>query len=236
MNRSTQYCVGAVALAGAVLLAGCSAPAGTDADSSSSAKPKSPSPSGTPTPTDLPPELAPTDVTFEAGADLDPAKWTAGWTDVLMSTDTRFAVSTPDDGAGSWAYLDTQTQCSVAFYQGAITDLQLGADDRESTDNMLAAVLGGLIPGVTGADVSANASDGQVAQATQEGTVDIRIVGGGSGSSGSDGTWSEFGRMFGSLGTALVLNVECPAGQDASTEVSDLLNSYLAIAVSPTAG
>jgi hypothetical protein len=100
---------------------------------------------------------------------------------------------------------------------------------------MLAATLGAKIPGVTGADVSANASDGQVAQSTQEGTVEIRIVVGSGGSSGSDATWGEFGRMLGTLGTALVVNVECPPGQDASKEVSELLNSYLAVAVSPRA-
>ena len=224
-------------LAGAlVFLAGCSASGPTDeASPRAGAETTSRPPSPTSGPTESAPELAPTQVTFAAGAELDPAAWTAGWTDVLMATDERFAVSTPDDGNGSWAYLDTQTQCTIAFYQGAITDLELGADDRESTDNMLAAVLGAQIPGVTAADVSANASDGQVAQSTQEGTVDIRIVVGSGGSSGSDATWSEFGRMFGTLGIALVVNIDCPSGRDASTEVTDLLNSYLAIAVSPTA-
>lgn len=233
MSRSTQFGVGAAALAGAVLfLAGCSAPSTDDASPGPAAKATSQPSSPAPDPTESSPPLAPTDVTFEAGAELDPAEWTAGWTDVLMATDERFTVTTPDDGNGSWAYLDTQTQCAIAFYQGAITDLELGADDRQSTDNMLAAVLGAQIPGVTGADVSANASDGHVAQSTQAGTVDIRVI---VGTSGSDATWSEFGRMFGTLGTALVVNIDCPAGQDASTEVTDLLNAYLAIAVSPTA-
>lgn len=232
MNRSTQRCVGAAALAGAVFLAGCSAPASAPSESESpSDNAATRAPQESPSPTESPSPFA--DVTFEAGDDLDPATWTAGWTDVLMSTDERFTVSAPDDGNGSWAYLDARTQCSIAFYQGEITDLQLGGDDRESTDNMLAAVLGAQMPGVTGADVTANASDGQVAQATQQGTVDIRLVAGSGGSSGSDATWVEFGRMFGALGTALVVNVECPPGQDASTEVSELLNSYLAIAVSP---
>ncbi|MFB7885120.1 hypothetical protein [Microbacterium sp. NPDC056057] len=178
--------------------------------------------------------MPPADLTFEAGVELAPGMWTAAWDDRLMAGDARFSVSTPDDGNGSWAYLDQQTQCSVAFYQGAITDLELGADDRESSDNMLAAVLGAQIPGVTGADVSANATDEYVAQTTQEGSVDVRIVVGTGGSAGAEATWSELGRMFGTLGTALVVNVECPQGQDASTEVSDVLNSYLGIAVSST--
>ncbi|MEV5071369.1 hypothetical protein MRBLMI12_003000 [Microbacterium sp. LMI12-1-1.1] len=178
----------------------------------------------------------PTEITFAAGAELDPALWTVGWDDRLMAADERFATSSPDDGNGSWAYLDGQTQCTVAFYQGAITDLELGADDRESTDNMLAAVLSTQIPGVTGADVSANASDDYVAQTTQEGTVDIRMVGGSGGAGGDEASWSEFGRTFGTLGTSLVVNVECPPGQDVATEVTDLLGNYLGIAVAPASG
>lgn len=187
----------------------------------------------TPEPVEDPGTNPPAELTFVAGAELDPGLWLVGWDDRLMADDERFAVSAPDDGNGSWAYLDAQTQCTVAFYQGAITDLQLGADDRESTDNMLAAVLSAQIPGVTPADVTANASDEYVAQTTQEGTVEVRIVAGSGGSGGSDATWSEFGRTFGTLGTSLVVNVECPAGQDASAEVLELLNSHLGIAVSP---
>jgi len=190
----------------------------------------------TPEPVDDDAPSPPADLTFAAGADLEPGAWHAGWDDRLMVADDRFSVSTPDDGNGAWAYLDGQTQCTVAFYQGAITDLAMGADDRESTDNMLAAVLTAQIPGVTGADVTANASDEFVAQTTQEGSVDVRIVGGSGGSAGDEATWSEFGRMFGTLGTALVVNVECPAGQDASAEVSTLLDEYLGIAVSAASG
>jgi hypothetical protein len=178
-------------------------------------------------------DMPPTDITFEAGAELDPTSWRAGWDDRLMAADERFAVSSPDDGNGSWAYLDGQTQCSIAFYQGAITDLELGADDRESTDGMLAAVLSTQIPGVTAADVTANASDDYVAQTTQEGTVEIRLVGGSGGGGGSEAGWSEFGRTFGTLGTSLVVNVECPPGQDVGTEVADLLNEYVGIAIAP---
>ena len=179
--------------------------------------------------------MPPTDITFEAGAELDPASWRAGWDDRLMAADERFAVSSPDDGNGSWAYLDGQTQCTIAFYQGAITDLELGADDRESTDRMLAAVLSTQIPGVTTADVTSNASDDYVAQTTQEGTVDIRLVGGSGGDGGSEAGWSEFGRTFGTLGTSLVVNVECPPGQDIGTEVTALLNEYVGIAIAPAA-
>lgn len=234
MSHPSQSRGGMAIIAIALLtLAGCSSPEPTDDASPRPAAQESETSSATPVPTESPLELAPAKVTFEAGADLDPAVWVAGWTDVLMATDERFTVSTADNGNGSWAYIDTQSQCTVAFYQGAITDLQLGADDRESTDNMLAAVLSPQIPGVTGADVTANASDGQVAQSTQEGTVDIRVVG---GSGEGDATWAEFGRMFATLGTALVVNVECPSGQNASAEVSDLLNAYLAIGVSPKSG
>lgn len=177
--------------------------------------------------------MPPADITFEAGAELDPGLWRAGWDDRLMAADERFAVSSPDDGNGSWAYLDGRTQCTIAFYQGAITDLELGADDRESTDSMLAAVLSTQIPGVTAADVTANASDEYVAQTTQEGTVDIRLVGGTGGGGGSEAGWSEFGRTFGTLGTSLVVNVECPPGQDVGTEVTDLLNEYIGVAIAP---
>lgn len=175
----------------------------------------------------------PTEITFEAGAELDPALWRAGWDDRLMAADDRFAVSSPDDGNGSWAYLDGQTQCTIAFYQGAITDLELGADDRESTDNMLAAVLSTQIPGVTAADVAANASDDYVAQTTQEGSVEIRMVGGSGGGGGSEAGWSEFGRTFGALGMSLVVNVECPPGEDIGAEVTDLLNEYIGVAMVP---
>lgn len=187
-------------------------------------------------PVEEPGTTPPSDLTFAAGAELDPGLWVVGWDDRLMAADERFAVSSPDDGNGSWAYLDAQTQCTAAFYQGAITDLVLGVDDRESTDNMLAAVLSTQIPGVTAAEVTANASDEYVAQTTQDGTVEVRVVTGSGGSGGSDATWSEFGRTFGTLGTSLVVNVECPTGQDASTHVVDLLDSYLGISVSPAAG
>ncbi len=175
--------------------------------------------------------LPPADLTFAAGADLAQGEWIAGWNDQLMATDSRFTVSSPDDGNGSWAYLDAQSQCVVSFYQGAITDLELGADDRESTDNMLAAVLGELIPGVTAADVAANAVDDAVAQSVQAGTVDVRVV---IGTTADGGTWGDFGRTFGTLGTSLFVNVECPSGQDASTEISALFDQYLAVVVSST--
>lgn len=230
MQRTSSAAAAGVVLA-AFLLTACT----PDVSGARRATPEptdSSSDAATPEPTEADGE-PPTDITFETGAELDPALWVVGWDDRLMAADERFAVSSPDDGNGSWAYLDGQTQCTIAFYQGAITDLELGADDRASTDNMLAAVLSTQIPGVTPADVSANASDDHVAQTTQEGTVEIRMVGGSGGAGGDDASWSEFGRTFGALGTSLVVNVECPAGQDIGTEVAGLLNEYVGIAVAP---
>lgn len=213
-----------ILIVGAVTLAGCALPMPTivgPADSSSQ-EPTDDGATDEPTTDETSVGDLPFDVEFDA------ATMTLQWTDPFM-TDSNYTVSTADDGNGSWAYTDTRTGCVASFYQGTITDLDTSLDDSALTDSMLAVVLTADGDTVTGDDVAQYAYD-DVIPLSPSGTVDARSI----TSSSDDGTtWLDTARMFGSVGGGIYLGIQCPSGQDATTELETLLADGLAAVIVP---
>lgn len=222
MNRSPQRCVGAAALAGVVFLAGCSAPAVVDA---SPTPPVTESKSPTPTPTET--SASSGDLSFDdGGGDLTVSA--LDWGDPFQN-DPGFSVLSPDDGNGSWSYVDNETQCRLVFYQGAVTDLDFSADDRTITDQFLTIMLSARMEGVTQEDVTANAFDDSIWQPDRDSTVAVRTIWG----TGADGSsWMGSARMLGTLGGGVHIDITCPAGQDMIAEHNKLFDDHLTILVS----
>lgn len=174
------------------------------------------------------PDLPPSELTFEAGADLDPARWSVQWGDSFV-TDEGFSVLSPDDGNGSWSYLDGANQCEVLFYQGGMADLDMSQDDRTLTDDFLATVLAGTVTGSTRADVDEHAFDHDLKGLGVE-SVTFRAIWG-SGAEG--GTWLHAGRMLALHEAALYVGIQCPAGYEADEEFAKLTDSHLSVVVGP---
>src|SRR6476620_9250658 len=130
MKIATQWRVSTIALAAAiVLLTGCApASAPSSGKSETPASTKTPTPSATPTPTPTEEHL---DLSFDAGAGLDPTSMNVGWDDHFQVT-PGFSVRAPDDGNGTWAYLEDSTQCEIWFHQGygPSPDLDPTKDER----------------------------------------------------------------------------------------------------------
>jgi hypothetical protein len=238
MEMPTQWRVSVITLAATiVLLAGCAplAPASSQKSPSPDSDATS-RPSKTPTPVASPsPEMTLLDVSFEDGATLKAGEWDTAWLELLQG-DPGFTVKSPDDGNGSFSYTDSATQCQIYFYQGSVTDLDMSQDDRTISDDFLATVLTETVEGATREDVSAHAFDDAVGHFSESdaewGAVDTRTIW---GTSSDGGTWLHSARMFGALGAGVYVGITCPAGQDASVELEKLVNSYLAIVVSPRA-
>ena len=177
------------------------------------------------------PDLPPSELTFEAGAELDPAKWSVQWGDAFLA-DESFSVLSPDDGNGNWSYLDGANQCEISFYQGGMADLDMSQDDRPLTDDFLASVLAGTVTGSTRADVDEHAFDHELKGLGVE-SVEFRAIW---GSAADGGTWLHAGRMFGLHEAALYVGIRCPAGFEADEEFAKLTDSHLSVIVGPRGG
>ncbi|GAA5198978.1 hypothetical protein [Microbacterium jejuense] len=209
----------AVVVVGAATLAGCAVALPTivgPADSSSQ------SPTDETTGDDTGIGDLPFDVEFDA------ATMTLQWTDPFMA-DANYTVSAADDGNGSWAYTDARTGCVATFYQGLISGLDTSLDDSALTDSMLALVLTSDDDTVTGDDVADYAYDDSL-PLTPSGTVDARTI---TISSDDGTTWLDTARMFGSVGGGIYLGIQCPSGQDATTELDVLIGDGLAAVIVP---
>lgn len=174
-----------------------------------------------------PDRIAPCDLSFETGADLDPAAWRVQW----FTFGNGYSELEPDDGNGHRANTDNASQCSIDLYQGTVFDLDWSQDDRTISDEMLWVMASGIMPGATREDVTANAFDDSVPLFIDEGTVPFRTVWGGA----EDGsTWLDSARMFGSLGNGLNIFIKCPPGQDASLVYERLRDDHsMVVDVSP---
>lgn len=233
MNMSTQRRVSMITLAAVILLLpGCSSltPANTEPTSTPLADASAPAEEASPTPTpDSRVAAPPTDLSYDAGADLDPAVWRVAWGDPFQ-TDAGFTVLSPDNGNGSWSYVDSANQCHLFFYQGAVTDLDMSHDDRTITDDYLSIMLSARMEGVTREDVSKHAVDDMVWQADESGTVSVRTIW---GSASDESSWLDSARMFGAQGGGVYVSLSCPPGQDVTEEHNKIWDDYLSIGVLP---
>jgi hypothetical protein len=237
MNHSAQRRVGVVALAiGVVVLSGCTAQTSGSPESSrtpttNQSKPATPTAESSPAAATGPETALPADLSFEAAGALPAGDWEVGWGDNFPDS-PGFSVLRPDEGDGSYSYADTTTQCQMFFYQGSVTDLDMTQDDRTISDDFLATVLTGTVEGATREDVAAHAFDDLVAQYPGPGTASTRTIWG----TGSDGgTWLHAARMFGAVGGGVYIGITCPDGQDASAELSKLVQDHLVLMVTPAA-
>jgi hypothetical protein len=156
---------------GILVLTGCAgSPGVVDADSSPSEATSSPSPTKTSSPTPTP--EAASDLSFDTGG---AGVAGLGWGDPFMG-DPAFTVLAPDDGNGSWSYTDNANGCTIFFYQGAVTDLDMSQSDRDISDAFLTIMLGARMDGVTREDVSANAFDDSIWQSDLASTVAVRTI------------------------------------------------------------
>lgn len=144
-------------------------------------------------------------LSFAAGAQLDPAL-RPQWGDPFVA-DKAFAVSSPDDGKGSWSYVDTRTQCIVGFWQGTLTGLAPAADDSALSDELLA-----LRFKASAADVAKYADERISFASLDRGAIAARSVAGADSASGQ--TYIVAARAFGVPDAGLVASLDCPAKVD----------------------
>jgi hypothetical protein len=200
----------ALLVATPLALAACS-PAAERAQDEAASAPASSEPSASASTEGSP---LPADLTFAAGADLEPS--TAGqWGDAMMADDD-FAIAASDDGNGLWSYTHVPTQCVVAFWQGDVSSLGVTDDDRALSDEVLAFYFQ-----ATADEITPYAVDEQLPlHLGGTGTFDVRSVMGTNSESGS--SYLVSGRGFGAFAGGYVVDVSCPAGQD-PVEVRDAL-------------
>lgn len=144
-------------------------------------------------------------LSFAAGAELD-AALRPQWSDPFVA-DKAFTVSSPDDGKGSWSYVDTRTQCIVGFWQGTLTGLAPATDDSALSDELLA-----LRFKASAADVAKYADERISFSSLDRGAVAARSVAGADSASGQ--TYIVAARAFAVPGAGLVASLDCPAKVD----------------------
>ncbi|MFG6401672.1 MULTISPECIES: hypothetical protein [unclassified Microbacterium] len=167
----------------------------------------------------------PADLTFAAGADLDPSVG-GQWGDAMIA-DADFAVAQADNGEGGWSYTHLATQCEVAFWQGDVSNLAVAGDDAALSDSVLAAWFQ-----ATAAEITPYALDEQLPlNLGGAGTFDVRTVGGESSETGENYVVSA--RGFGAFQGGYVVSVTCPQGQDAVALRDELRDDYLSLVLAP---
>ena len=210
--------MGVIALTvGMILLGGCSSAGQTPAEQSP-----------TPDVDGAPAATVPTDLSFEAGADLSAGDWATAWDESLGSI-SGFSVIAEDDGGGFWAYMNDITQCQIQFMNGPSGVTDTGVDDRAMTDELLVQAMVTPAGDISREDVLGNAYDDAASQSPGPGTVAIRTIG---GTTATGETWLRSARVFGAVdGAATYIGINCPSGQDANAEFASLLENNIAIAV-----
>lgn len=160
---------------------------------------------------------------FEDGALLS-ASSTAEWADGLV-VDDGWTLTSPDDGNGNWGYTSADGACTVAYWQGYLSDIDTSSgDDAVVSDKMLAMLLG-----ASDADIAEYAFDGGFAYQTS-GNDDVAnrsVV-------GDDGTtaWMMSARALTQPGLGFTTTIDCTGGQDPE-DVAEQLNELSAIIVLP---
>lgn len=182
-------------------MAGCSA--GSVAETTSPSEPGDTAslPPWEPNPDPAP---LPESLTFEAGSDLDPALWLAGWhVEPIDMTNGYAVVFERDDWEES--QFDGNGCVSTRFHRfGSLEGLDLTLDDRSLSDQYLAQYLDIPVD-----DVAESGSDVLFPVVGRSTTVDFRLLAGG----WDDGrTWLTAARVFGALDTVLVVGLDCEPG------------------------
>lgn len=141
-----------------------------------------------------------------------PAGTKAEWSDGLM-TDSGWTVAKPDDGKGHWSYSTVDGVCTAQFWQG--TGPFTGADDRDSSDELLVGLITGDAPAIKGA-----ARDTYWKDASTGGLdVGARAVTG-----GSDGaSWVIQTRAFKVADVGFYIVLDCTDGS-ASTVIDEVID------------
>jgi len=161
----------------------------------------------------------PLDLTFDAGDALEPGSIFAEWVDPF-ATSAEFAMLSPDDGNGHWSYTDVTNQCTVAFYQGLITDLTLSGGDRTSTIDALAAISRANDPDITPELVEEYGGEFSLSQAQEDGVVSLW----GLGAEQTDASsWVNSARFFTARGEVYFVSIHCPAGVNAYQELERVI-------------
>ncbi|KQP00863.1 hypothetical protein [Leifsonia sp. Leaf264] len=130
--------------------------------------------------------------------------------DGLMA-DSRWTLTSPDDGTGSWGYTSTDGACTITLSQKILPDSMVGqTDDLEATRAYLAAVL-------------------QEDQQVIEDRAEVNEFAGGDdpteallvSAGGQDGSaWFVLLRVFSSADAAVGVSGQCAAGTDVRTAIA----------------
>jgi hypothetical protein len=166
-------------------------------------EPAEPSPS--PTSIQRPDVPAPPEqLTFEAGADLDPEVWLAGWHAEPIDMTHGYPVVYPRD---DWEERNLSDGCEASRYHrfGSLDGLDLTLDDRTLSDQYLAQILEMPVEEVSngGSDVTFPV----VGRWPM--TADFRVR---AGSWSDGGSWLAAVRVFGAIDTAVVIQLDCDPG------------------------
>ena len=171
-------------------------------------------------------DVLPAEVPFDAAAGIYPQSWELQWNDPFAA-DSRYSETVSDDANGYHAYVDGVTGCETILFAGGNEQLDPTADDRYLSDDLLAGVNDLSIDRVTRIAV-----DSGIPQPTPDGTIAARIVVG-EGADGSSAVTTA--RVIRSHRQGAFVNVMCPPGADAFSELNRLMESrQLALTVVPS--
>lgn len=199
-RASRRQTAGALIIGASLVLSACSAgasPQGTQASEPTESTAVTP-------PIERPVVPAPPEqLTFEAGADLDPDVWLAGWHMEPIDMTNGYPVVYPRD---DWEQKSLVDGCEGSrYHRFSLDGLDLTLDDRTLTDQFLARML--EIP------VDDIAKEGSTVAFPVVGrwpmTAEFRVR---AGDWSNGGTWLAAARVFGALETAMVVELDCEPG------------------------
>ncbi|KQQ93404.1 hypothetical protein ASF62_17155 [Leifsonia sp. Leaf325] len=128
-----------------------------------------------------------------------------------LVSDSRWTLTSPDDGTGSWGYTSTDEACTITLSQVLLPDELTGqTDDLVATRSYLAAVLQ--------EDLQVVEDNAQVHQfAGGDDPTEALLLSAG----GQDGSaWFVLLRVFTSVDAAVGVSGQCSAGTDVRTAIA----------------
>jgi hypothetical protein len=200
-RAARRHLIPAAVVVVCAVLAGCATVAPPEATQPIESAESSPTPTPIERP-DVPPP--PEQLSFDAGAELDSAVWLAGWHAQPIDMTSGYPVVFPRD---DWEEQHFSGDGCVAsrFHRFSLEGYDLTLDDRTLTDQYLAQLLEMPV-----ADVTDGGSDvGFPVIGRYPMMADFRVR---AGDWTDGGTWLAAARVFGALGTALVVQLNCDPG------------------------